>query len=112
MDIKILTKKATEIFRIIKKGYSGKIRAERDWGILLGMALVLLFISAATNAVFFARVYEGEPLSENVDTNPPSRDTEGISDRLEIVENIFDRRAVEKRSAIDTPYPFVDPARN
>jgi len=112
MNTKALTKKILTIINSLKKGYAGSIDADRDWGILLILAVVTLLISGVTNAIFFVRVYDGEPLSENVDANPPLRDTQEVSERLEGIETIFEIRETEKREFIDTPYLFVDPARN
>ena len=112
MNIENYTKKITAFLSFLKQKYLSRINAERDWGTLLVVAGVALLISAATNAVFFLRVYDGEPLSANVDTNPPLKETQEIADRLQGVETIFKEREVKRLEAINTPYPFVDPARN
>jgi len=112
MNIKTLTKKILMFWSSLKQKYLGRIDAERDWGTLLIFSLVILLISAAMNGVFFMRVYDGAPLSVNVDTNPPLKETQEISDRLEKISAFFVEREVKKEAAINTPYPFVDPARN
>jgi len=112
MNTKDLLQKGTAILNKLKRGYAGGINAERDWLIVLGVAGIVLLISAVLNAISFVKVYEGEPLSKNIDTNPPGRETQEISDRLLKVEGIFDAREKEKETFINTEYPFVDPARN
>tara|TARA_B100000508_G_scaffold60333_2_gene47488 strand:+ start:40242 stop:40580 length:339 start_codon:yes stop_codon:yes gene_type:complete len=112
MNFKTLSKKALNFVNTIKRGYAGHINAERDWAVLLIIAAIALLLSAVTNAIFFARVYEGEPLSQNTNTNPEPKETQEISDRLKEIETIFEVRENEKDAFVDTSYPFVDPARN
>ncbi|XKT75336.1 MAG: hypothetical protein ACJKSS_00915 [Patescibacteria group bacterium UBA2103] len=112
MDTKELLQKATSFFETVRRGYAGDIKPGRDWNILLLFMLVGLIVSAGVNAFLFTRVYEGEPLTENVSINPQARETEEIEKRLEGVDAIFEERALEYSSYIETTYPFVDPARN
>lgn len=112
MNTKEFTKKILHTILSLKRGYAGEVRVERDWGVLLAVCVVLLLISVTTNAIFFTRVFEGEPLSRNININPESKETQEVSEKLDDIELIFKTRAEEKQQYIDTPYPFVDPARN
>lgn len=112
MNLKTLTKKLQDLIEAIKRGYAGHIHAERDWMVVLSIAGVLLLGSVTVNAIFFTRVYEGEPLSQNINMNPEPKETQEIADRLKTIETIFADREEEKDAFINTNYPFVDPARN
>lgn len=112
MNLKTLTAKLKNFINAIKRGYAGHIHAERDWMVVVTISAILLLGSAVTNAIFFTRVYEGEPLSKNTNTNPEPKETQEIADRLEAIELIFKEREEEKNAFINTNYPFVDPARN
>jgi len=110
MNTKDILKNVTATFKTLTG--DKEIHAERDWMIVLSVAAVLFLISATLNAISFARVYDGEPISKNVNTNPPVRETQELSERLEKVEEIFDAREQAQQDFINTSYPFVDPARN
>ena len=112
MKLKELARKIILRINLLKRGYAGRIQTERDWSILLIFAGIIFLVSAAVNGMFFMRVYEGSPLSEKVNTNPPARETQEMVDELAGIEEIFDRRAAAQQAFIDTEYPFVDPARN
>lgn len=110
MNTKEILKKAKGILKVFTRDKG--IHAERDWMIVLGVAAGALLISAILNAISFARVYDGEPISRSVNTNPPLRETQELSERLERVEEIFDAREAAQQEFINTSYPFIDPARN
>ena len=112
MDTKKILTKLLSVLNKLKRGYAGDIQAERDWGILLIVSGIVLLGSVAINAVFFARVYEGEPLSKNINTNPEPKETKEVGEKLKNIETIFEIRAQERQAFIDTNYPFIDPARN
>ena len=79
---------------------------------MLGISSFIFLASIAINAVFFVRVFEGVPLSQEVETNPPYREVEVLSEQLGLVKEIFEVRADIFNTALNTPYSFVDPARN
>lgn len=112
MDFKNITQSITKIFVRVRRGYAGDIAPERDWFFLLGLSGILLLASVTVNAISFVRVYEGEPISTATNTAPDVRETVEIAERLENVNALFEARAAAFEQAIETQYPFVDPARN
>lgn len=112
MEFTKISQHAQKFFTRLKRGYQGDISPERDWFVLLALAGVLLLISITMNAISFARVYEGEPISPGTNTNPDVRETEELANRLKNIEAAFSEREKAFEAAITNPYPFVDPARN
>lgn len=112
MKYKELIQKVRNSLHKLRRGYGGEVRDERDWAILLGVAGVGLLASIAINAVFFVRAYEGEPISQYVNTNPESRETQELTKELESVSEVFEAREARQEKFLTEPYGFVDPARN
>lgn len=100
------------IWSSVSRGYHGQVNPERDWYVLLLIALGLMVASALVNLLILFDVYRGAPISAETSENPPARETQQTEERLEEIEAIFEARARAFEETLTRPYEFVDPARN
>ena len=85
--------------------YSGQLRPERDWLVLLSVAFVVLLVSIAWNVWFFIGVTNNENVAPVITTPHTVSSAAAVTN----VQNIFKARATEQNNYQRT-YHFVDPS--
>ena len=85
--------------------YTGRLRPERDWLVLLSFAFVVLLVSIAWNVWFFIGLANGE------NTAPATTAPHTVSSAAAVtnVQNVFKARATEQNNYQQT-YHFVEPS--
>jgi type II secretory pathway component PulC len=85
--------------------YTGRLRPERDWLMVLLVTFVLLLVSISWNVWFFINLVHGENVT------PVAQVPHTVSSAAAVtnVQNIFKARATEQNNYQQT-YTFVDPS--
>jgi hypothetical protein len=85
--------------------YGGPLNPERDWFVLLGIALLVLLASIAWNVWFFISLAHGESATPAITTPHTTSSASSVTN----IQEIFQARATEQNNYQQT-YHFVDPS--
>lgn len=101
MNINAIIRKITGRFH-----YGERLQPERDWFVLLGVAVLAFAVSFALNALLFLRVASGQTFGGGPTPTSPAFNAVP----LQAVDALFAARAQEA-ARYQNEYPFTDPSK-